>query len=123
MQALWARILAGEANSPGRFSKRTVDLLASLDKSDAALFSGLCGFAVELGGSHPLIYDHNHGIYTERGINFGALSHLESIGLIHFSTLQDYVRQGIGQKGFVRYFDHRIWIELPKPENNDLKLG
>jgi hypothetical protein len=35
MQELWARVLAGEANVPGRFSKRTVNLLASFDKSDA----------------------------------------------------------------------------------------
>src|ERR1035441_6951750 len=47
MQSLWARILAGEANSPGRFSKRTVNLLGSLDKSDAVLFSKLCSFVFE----------------------------------------------------------------------------
>jgi Protein of unknown function (DUF2806) len=46
MQNIWARILSGEANSPGRFSKRTVNLVGGLDKSDAILFSGLLGFAV-----------------------------------------------------------------------------
>lgn len=30
MQTLWARILAGEANAPGKFSKRTVNLVGSL---------------------------------------------------------------------------------------------
>jgi hypothetical protein len=32
MQQLWSRVLAGEANAPGAFSKRTVNLLADLDK-------------------------------------------------------------------------------------------
>jgi hypothetical protein len=41
MQALWSRILAGEANNPGTFSKRTVNLLADLDKSDAEEFASL----------------------------------------------------------------------------------
>jgi hypothetical protein len=49
MQSLWARILAGEANSPGKFSKRTVNLVGSLDKSDAMLFSQLCGFVFVIG--------------------------------------------------------------------------
>jgi hypothetical protein len=37
MQNLWAQVLAGEANSPGTYSKRTVNFLSSLDKKDAAL--------------------------------------------------------------------------------------
>jgi hypothetical protein len=38
MQILWARILAGEANAPGQYSKRSVNLLSSFDKRDAQLF-------------------------------------------------------------------------------------
>ena len=45
MQTLWSRVLAGEANTPGAFAKRTVNLLGDLDKEDAALFMQLCGFA------------------------------------------------------------------------------
>ena len=32
MQDLWSRILAGEANAPGTYSKRTVNALSDLDK-------------------------------------------------------------------------------------------
>ena len=32
MQSLWSRVLAGEANAPGTFAKRTVNLLGDLDK-------------------------------------------------------------------------------------------
>ena len=44
MQHLWAEVLAGEGNSPGQFSKRTVSVLASLDKKDAMAFGTLCRF-------------------------------------------------------------------------------
>ena len=43
MQVLWAKVLASEANSPGTYSKRTVNSLGSLDKRDAQLFTTLCG--------------------------------------------------------------------------------
>ena len=43
MQTLWGRVLAGEANAPGTYSKRTVNLLSDFDKSDAELFTKLCG--------------------------------------------------------------------------------
>ena len=85
MQSLWARILAGEANSPGKFSKRTVNLVGSLDKSDAMLFSQLCGFVFMIGNPTPLIYDLSHKIYTDAQVNFSSVAHLESTGLIHFS--------------------------------------
>jgi hypothetical protein len=32
MQDLWSRVLAGEANAPGTYSKRTVNFLSDLDK-------------------------------------------------------------------------------------------
>ncbi len=35
MQSLWSRVLSGEANAPGSYSKRTVNFLSDLDKSDA----------------------------------------------------------------------------------------
>ena len=42
MQILWAKILAGESNSPGTYSKHTINSLGSLDKTDAELFMALC---------------------------------------------------------------------------------
>ena len=39
MQQLWARVLSGEANTPGTYSTRTVNFLAELDKTDCEIFS------------------------------------------------------------------------------------
>jgi hypothetical protein len=123
MQKLWAKILAGEANSPGKFSKRTIRLIASLDKYDAALFANLCSFNFDLGVPCPLIYDTHHKIYTDDGIDFGALSHLESIGLIHFNHLAGYLRRGLDQKGFALYFGTPVYIEFPQPSDCQMQLG
>ena len=55
MQRIWAGILAGEGNSPGSFSRRTVNLVADLDKRDADLFRKLCGYAWMIGSIEPLV--------------------------------------------------------------------
>lgn len=80
MQQLWARILAGEANAPGTFSRRTVNLLADLDKRDAELFTRLCGFGWMIGNVVPLVFDVQLAIYNDQGITFNSLSHLEALG-------------------------------------------
>jgi len=74
MQSLWAKVLSGEANSPGTYSKRTVNFLASLDKTDAQLFTSLCGFGLLLGDVAPLIFDVQQPIYNNQGINFDTLT-------------------------------------------------
>ena len=68
MQGLWSRILAGESNSPGTYSKRTVNFLSDLDKRDAETFTRLCGFGWVIVGFNPLIYDVKHPIYNNQGI-------------------------------------------------------
>jgi len=49
MQGLWSRVLAGQANLPGAYSKRAVNFLSGLDKSEADMFTSLCGFGWQLG--------------------------------------------------------------------------
>ena len=39
MQSLWGKVLAGEANQPGAFSRGQVELVSTLDKNDALLFT------------------------------------------------------------------------------------
>jgi uncharacterized protein DUF2806 len=126
MQTIWAKILAGEANAPGKFSKRTVNLLGSIDKFDAMLFFQLCSFVFQIGTGlpAPLVYNLNARIYTEFGLNFRTLTHLESTGLIHFDAMNEYLRRGLQQKTCVHYFGRPIWIEFPQPnESNVLNVG
>ena len=59
-QALWSRVLAGEANSPGSFSRRTVNFVATLEKSDAEQFTALCSFGWNISDDKdivPFVFD------------------------------------------------------------------
>jgi hypothetical protein len=113
MQSLWAKILAGEANTPGTFSKRTVNSISSLDKVEANLFTVLCGFGWRLNTFTPLIYNLTDEIYQNNGINFSALTHLESIGLITFNDFTGYVRRNLPKKFQITYFGTPVDVELP----------
>ena len=123
MQSLWARILAGEANAPGKFSKRTVNLLGSLDKEDATLFSKVCGFTLLIGQLVPFIYELNHKIYNDAGIYFHTLDHLESAGLIHLEPISGYGRKG-SRTTVAQYFGTPVLIEFPEePKREVYQLG
>ena len=105
MQELWSRVLAGEANAPGTYSKRTVNFLSNLDKADAELFIKLCGFGWMMGRVVPLVFDVKAEIYNKHGINFNSLSHLESIGLIQFNDISDFVALDFPKTFSVHYYD------------------
>jgi hypothetical protein len=140
MQELWAKILAGEANGPGRFSKKTLNIVASLDKSDAEAFTKLCGYAVSvLDRPRPLVYDQNDSIYTWNRIDLFTLSNLDSMGLVRFNpaggfvqgttllipsdTAGGFVQRDCGHKLPAFYYGQTIWLELPQKEKPALRLG
>lgn len=89
MQKLWAKLLAEEANVPGRFSRHTVNTVAELEKSDAELFQRLCR-AVLHGDSGPFLFimDHRSPVYQPLGLTWENLSHLSDIGLVFLDWIQ-----------------------------------
>jgi len=84
MQELWARVLAGQANVPGSFSRKTVNILADLEPSDAEAFNRLCAFVPDTGVLYPIVFDEGQAIYAENGITFQVVTDLDALGLIHF---------------------------------------
>ncbi|OFZ28345.1 MAG: hypothetical protein A2622_04380 [Bdellovibrionales bacterium RIFCSPHIGHO2_01_FULL_40_29] len=122
MQSLWAKILAGESNKPGAFSKRTVNNISSLDKSEAHLFTTLCRFGWAIGTFTPLIYNIEDDIYKQNGISFSTLTHLESIGLITFNNLQGFIRRQLPQKFLITYYGTQVIVELPQ-NVSEMKIG
>ena len=123
MQDLWSRILAGEANAPGTYSKRTVNALSDLDKVDASLFAELCGFGWVIGHVMPLVFDFEASVYKQRGIHFASLSHLDSIGLIQFETLTGFKRINLGKRVGASYFGQRINLEFSNDAEHELDIG
>ncbi len=123
MQGLWAQVLAGEANSPGTFSKRTVNLLSDLDKKDAEIFQTLCRFGWFVGGFSPLIFDSQAEIYNNLGIDFESLSHLDSLGLIQFNGISGFSRQGLPKTFTVSYCSQPLTLTMQKDADNVLSIG
>lgn len=86
MQALWARLLAGEARNPGSYSHKTVNLLHDMDKQAAQEFVTLCRFVV---GNGPLIFllpNPMPPVYTDLGVNMPFAEKMASLGLVSVSA-------------------------------------
>ena len=109
MVELWAQLLVAEANNPGSYSKKTVNVLAELEPNDARLFRTLCDFRLiptdlqirmARGGTEKIdfrraplssklvVLDEKHPLYAGRGITFDSLARLEWLGLIRYLSTQ-----------------------------------
>jgi hypothetical protein len=123
MQELWARVLAGEANVPGTFSRRTVATLESFDKADALGFQRLCRSTWNIQGVTATVYDFNAAVYKKMGIDFGLITHLASIGLVRFEPLSGFNLTGLEGRRLVHYHGRPIILQFPKEKDNTLSLG
>lgn len=123
MQDLWSSILAGEANAPGTFSKRTVNFLSDLDKKDAELFQNLCRFGWNIGKFTPVIFESEDNIYTDLGLNFAALTHLDAIGLIRFENLSGFSKIGLPKRFAISYCGQPLVLEMEQERDNRLDVG
>ena len=139
MQGLWSRVLAGEANDPGTYSKRTVNFLSDLDKTEAELFTKLCGFIWVIEEDPvPLIFGKSdyvgifekrvtfidldskffpvqdfENIYNKNNINFDNLIHLDSIGMIQFDGIKPVVKFDISEKSTAIYYGKSLTFGIP----------
>lgn len=85
VQEIWARILAGEVNSPGAFSRKTINILNDLGRFDAEGFASLCRFCVSIDGAFcpVVVLDFEKiDIYVDNGLNDSVVSRLEALNLI-----------------------------------------
>jgi hypothetical protein len=123
MQEIWSKVLAGEANAPGTYSKRTVNFLGDLDKDDAELFQSLCRYGWIFGSFTPLIFKWEDEIYTKNGLNFTSLSHLDSIGLIQFQPLSGFRRAELPETFAISYCGNRLDLVISDTTGKTLPIG
>ena len=122
MQDVWARILAGEANNPGRFSRKTINVLSDMSKSDADLFVTVCSHVWHFPNAVFPIVLISDEFFRERGINLYALVHLESIGL--FITDSMGFSNRFEQDTFrATYFERSAEITLAPSAEGQLSSG
>jgi hypothetical protein len=125
MQQLWANILAGEANSPGEFSRKTVNIVSTMDKRDAEILEKLCRFMWTLEDHQhvPLIYEETNDIYVKNGVNFTTLTHLDSLGIIRFDNTSPFSRLRLPKNPRLQYHGTTVEITLPENASGKLPIG
>ena len=83
MQKLWARILAGEVESPGRTSRRTLDTLRNMTKRDAEMFKDTCSFVV----NYDFVFYERGDSFRNGPLEYGKMLHLQDCGLVNVGPL------------------------------------
>lgn len=76
IQLLWARTLAGEIQTPGRYSLRTLDFLRSISKHEAELIQMLAPFSFE-----QFIFKDSD-LHERSGLGFARLVELQDLGVM-----------------------------------------
>ena len=111
MQEWWAKILAGEANKPGSYSKRAVNILSDLEKTEAQIFNNLSNFVWDFADSPvPLIYDTSHSVYMNSGVNHRTCIYLDELGLVNYTPpIMSFALVEEGK--IVGYHDQRVELK------------
>lgn len=101
IREMWEALIAGEATNPGDYSKRAIQILKGMSRSEAESFRKLCGFstqyyvenAQDIGFHDPkivLTLDEAGASFNNGAIGIVELNEIGSIGLIntsmHFSN-------------------------------------
>ena len=112
MQTIWAKILSGEVESPGRTSLRTLDTLRNMTREEAELFRNACDFVIE----NSFIF-YEKGGFSKEGrfyfdaINYGSMLRLQDCNLL--SVGPNLVRNVKSEKSnqiFLTYHDDMLLI-------------
>ncbi len=83
MQRLWARVLAGEAKSSGRYSVHTLDFLSRMSRREAELFAKVAEFVLD----NSIVFAPKHDSENFKGkVTFEDLLLLDDLGLISGTT-------------------------------------
>lgn len=83
MQALWARILAGEIHRKGTYSLQLLDILKNFTQKQAELFNKVCSHCFIFGDN---VYIPNDNEYLQfANITYQDILDLDSLGLVNSS--------------------------------------
>lgn len=124
MQDLWSRILSDEANSPGSFSRKTVNLVADLDKPSAELFRRVCSFGWQFGELlSPLVYDFSEPLYTRFRLTLFSLGQLESIGLIRIGGASGFQLYNQPKEIVCAYQGRQVLLRWQNDTDNTIEIG
>lgn len=128
VQEWWSRILADEANAPGSFSRKTLNILADIGRSDAEMFRQICGFSCEIEGSHLLLFDEADEVYTDNGVTSERLRHAQDLGLLSYGEDPIFGHPGycltdVPEILTATYFGERLRVRSRSADGKDVPIG
>lgn len=102
MRLIWGKVLSGELDQPGSYSKRTLSILSDMGARDAGLFQRLCSLCAryvdESGnalGVIPCVFlDSGGASYCDGEITYSEIAHLSSLELV---VLTSKTSLGVGE--------------------------
>ncbi len=119
MQKIWAKLLSGEVESPGRTSLRTLDTLRNMTKKDAILFKNICDFVI---GGDFVFYDWKY-VKQYSPLEYDNLLHIQDCGLINVGpNLVEEVAWGDKKKALVTYQDGVLMISGNPDADDELEI-
>lgn len=104
LQIIWANILAGEANQPGSYSLRTLEVLKNISKDEALLFQKMSKVVLNEKGAMFIL---DEKLYPNNGMNFGDILRLSDCGIIA-STAADLSLSINSQELDIVLFNNKI---------------
>lgn len=97
MQVIWGKILSGEINKPGTYSKRLLDVLSKMSTNEAKAFRKVCDYSVTINFGNEidapfnpipvLVKDDGKGSFNNGSVPIESLGILDSIGLVDSSLM------------------------------------
>ena len=119
MRKLWAKVLSGEVEEPGRTSLRTLDVLKNMTQRDAQTFESICDFVIDDFIYYPTEYQTNH-----LNLRLNNMIHLQNIGLVYFSSFLSKTLEFVpNRKQFIfRYQDTFLRITT-KDDSKRVKIS
>ncbi|MXX27767.1 MAG: DUF2806 domain-containing protein [Caldilineaceae bacterium SB0668_bin_21] len=119
MQKLWAKVLSGEVESPGRTSLRTLDTLRNMTKRDAELFDEFAGYVI--GGK--FVFNDDHFVQRLGAMKPKYLLHLQDCGLVIIAPFLRWTGTfGDGERSFFLYQGGALLIEKEKGASDKLEI-
>ena len=118
LRKIWAKILAGEVESPGRTSLRTLETLRNMTKRDAMMFRNICDFVIW----NDFVF-YNDSVKGIGALNYSNLLHLQDCGLINVGpSLVKQFAWGTTEEILLTYHNGALMVTKNADFKNDLKI-
>jgi len=114
MQKVWSRILAGEANAPGLFSKRTISVVSTVKQEEARLFTNFCSCVWRINGYKWPIIDEPRDLERFLDCSMKDIYILNDAGLVLHGEPFGYGETRINEYCEFKYFDRKFVFRFDK---------